>query len=183
MNKIRGEKVIIIAHFTFHRPPMRERERELEAGRAQVVGATRTGRNRSGWHIRVHTPLSLRGKCWYCRVIKLDIKLTNLDTTWVLTNVHLLSSRRGGDEGCSWSWRRDMCRHSKRTRSANHIRIPQGHSGHWMDAPSSTHTHTPQETHTHIHIGGKGSGFGYEGGPWCLKCRVLRLQTRKMIPL
>lgn len=62
MNKTRSEKVIIIGHFTFHKPPSHT-ERQLEAGRAQVVGATRTGREagRETDHMRAHT--SLTGKC------------------------------------------------------------------------------------------------------------------------
>lgn len=179
MNKTRSEKVIIIGHFTFHKPPS-DTERQLEAGRAQVVGATRTGREagRETDHMRAHTLLT--GKCWYCGVIKLDTKLTNLDTTWVLTSVHLLSSLLWlGDEGCSWSWRRDMCRHSQPTRSANHIRIPQGHSGHWTLHLSLT----LHRTHTHTNACVVKAQLCYEGGTWCLKCRVLRLLTRKMIPL
>lgn len=147
MNKRRGEKVIIIGHFTFEGLP--RTQRQLEAGRAQVVGATRTGRKEgagsSGPHIRAHT--SLTGKCWYCRVIKLDTKLTNLDTTWVLTDVHLLGLVAG--------WRGllvELATWHVSTLEASSERKSHLHSAgsQWtLDAPASTHTLHTGHTHTH----------------------------------
>lgn len=170
MNKTRSEKVIIIGHFTFHKPPSHT-ERQLEAGRAQVVGATRTGREagRETDHMRAHT--SLTGKCWYCGVIKLDTKLTNLDTTWVLTNVHLLSSL-----SCGWLTRAahgvgDVT--CVDTRSQLGAQITFAFRRVAVDTGRSTfHSHSTGHTQTHTHACVVKAQLCYEGGTWCLKCRV-----------